>query len=413
MLPDMTSQFAVGYGVLAGLLLRGGEKIPFRWNILDSVVVTLWLLTIISYGITESMEMARNALGDGFFGFLTPYFMARWAFFSAEGRRTAFWSVAICAVIICVLCPIEMRLRPQIWSRILDQFGLYTASNSMPLYRFGLARAQTTFLQPMDQGLCGVIMAGFIAVFAATTSIGLRNWRALAAVAAGFCVSLASLSFSAFANVAVAAGIFLTVFFIPFLGRAMILFVIAAILGGVGLSQYMLGRELGDRDERLGQTVQDSLYMRTKIMQNSWPVMQQAGWIGLGKSIDKNQLDLDSVDNAYLLMVLQRGWLYFAVFLTIPFILALKTARVWGRAPSESQRMPILIAVSVLMAILVSMYTIFFGFVYANLWLVMLGLFGSISDVLLGKSRLESEEPVEAIAPRLAPRPAVAMAGRA
>ncbi|MCS7033215.1 MAG: hypothetical protein NZ561_04365, partial [Phycisphaerae bacterium] len=159
LLPDMTSQFAVGYGLLAGLLFRGGEHIPFRWNILDTIVTSLWMLAVVSEFSSEGLSMARNALGDGFLGMITPYFMARWAFFSAPARRVGFWSVALCAVILCLLCPIEMRLRPQIWSRILEQFGLYEAANSMPLYRFGLARAQTTFWQPMDQGLAGAIMA--------------------------------------------------------------------------------------------------------------------------------------------------------------------------------------------------------------------------------------------------------------
>jgi len=397
LLPDMTSQFAVGYGVLAGLALKGGERLTIRWNLLDTIMTALWLLNAISAGVTEGSELLRNSLGDGFFDFLTPYFMARIAFQSADGRRAAFWSATACACIVALMAPIEMRLWPQFWSRQLDALGLYTPANSMALYRFGLARAQTTFWQPMDQGNCGILLAGLIGIFATTTSIGLRNWRPLAAIGVAIFVSMASLSFSAFLNIAVASGIFFALRAIPDLGRVVAVFVFIGILGGAAVTNHLLSRPLGERDDKLGQSVTDSLYMRTKIVQQSWPVVQEAGWFGFGKKISKDTLDLDSVDNAYLLMIMQKGWPYFLLFLSIPFVIALRTSSAFCVAPTESQRLPVMFSAAVLFAILIAMYTVFFGFVYARLLIVMLGLFSSITDVLIGRVMLESERPIASL----------------
>lgn len=394
LLPDMTSQFAVGYGVIAGLFLRGGERMPFRWNVLDTLVTAMWVWTIISSWLLVGPATARNAFGDGIFDFLTPYILARAAFFSPEARRSAFWSVSICAVLVALLSPIEMRLQPQIISRILDDMGLYTAANSMPLYRFGLARAQTTFHQPMDQGNSGVIIAGFVALFAATTSIGLRDWRALLAIGAGLFISMASLSFSAFVNVVAVLGIFGLIYYMPFIGRFLNVLVVIGVIAGVAMTSAFLNHQLGERGEQFGQTLDDSMHIRTRIVQEAWPIARDAGWLGFGKDGVEPQLKerapdknpIKSVDNAFLLMTMQRGWPYFAIFMCIPFAIGAMTAKVWRVAPLESQRVPVMIAVAVLFSILLAMYTIFFGFVYSHLWLGMLGLFASLCDTLLGRA---------------------------
>lgn len=403
LLPDMTSQFAVGYGVLAGLVLRGGERVPFRLNVLDVLMVALWLVAAGAAGAAEGMEMARNTIGDGFFDWLTPYFLARWSFVSTQGRRAALWSCCTCAIIVALMSPVELsRFQPQFWSRLLDQFGLYTPANSMPLYRFGLARAQTTFHQPMDQGNCGMLLAGLIAIFASTTAVGLRNGKTLLGLGAAVFVSLASLSFSAFANIAAGAGAYAALRFMPSLARGSVVYVMLGILAGLGVTGHLLKRPLGERDDRFGQTVDDSMYMRTRIVQESMPVVLDAGWSGYGKDGVEGELKnrspdkdyIKSIDNTYLLMIMQRGWPYFLLFMLIPFYVAWRTMAVWAVAPADSQRIPVAAATAVIFSIMIVMYTIFFGFVYSKLWLVMLGVFSTLTDVLLGRIYLESERAI-------------------
>lgn len=387
LLPDLHSTFAVGYGVLAGIVLRGGiGRLPFKWNLLDTAMVALWMLAATAVAISQGAELGRNMIGDGFFDFLTPYLLARYSFHSAEGRRLALWSTAACALAVALMSPIEMRLWPQYFSRILDQYGLYVAPNSTPMYRFGLARAQTTFIQQMDQGNGGILLAALIGVFAATTRVGLRDWRVMIALSAAMFVSLASLSFSAFVNVALAFSIFAVLWGLRWTGRLMPLAVIGIFLGGVMLTASLLNRPLGERAEKLGQDVADSMYMRTMIVQQSWPLAQEAGLWGYGKQISKDMLDLDSVDNAYLLFILQRGWPYLLLFLAVPLIFSWRASRVWGLRQGDAQHLPLAIACAVLLTMLVAMYTIFFGFVYAKLWLILLGLTNSMLDVLEGKA---------------------------
>src|SRR4029079_15682025 len=52
-LPDMNVTFGIVYGILGGLVLKGGEAFPFKWGFMDTLMLLLTLSTIITGMVTE------------------------------------------------------------------------------------------------------------------------------------------------------------------------------------------------------------------------------------------------------------------------------------------------------------------------------------------------------------------------
>src|SRR5204863_7053065 len=122
------------------------------------------------------------------------------------------------------------------------------------------------------------------------------------------------------------------------------------------------------------EAMENSMYIRAKIVQNSWPFAQTAGALGYGNKIRKSQLDLDSVDNPYMLFIMRRGWVFLCLFLVIPVVVAIRSSIAFARAHLFAQRFPLIVAVAAVFGTMIAMYTVWFGFVYAILWMMMLAI---------------------------------------
>jgi hypothetical protein len=381
-LPDMSSTYAIIYGIFCALVLKGGEPFPIKWNIVDTLMVLMVGVIVIGAIANDKLWTGVNAAGEQFLGFLAPYFLARVAFQNAEARRIALRSCLIAAFVIAFFALIEVRLRPYFYSRMLKPLGLFTATNTMVLHRFGLMRALTTFNHPIDMGNGCLLLTGLIAIFATTTKVGLRNfWVRLglcAALGSAFC----SLSFTAFMGLFSAIGLFVLFWYFRFSMRVLPLVYIAIFLGGLAATTYMNSMKLSEETPE-DASLSSSLWMRATIVQNCWPFCADAGALGWGKKIKKDQLDLESVDNSYLLFIMRRGWLFFAVFMCIPLALCYRGAKAYARTWSPHQRLPLIVGVTTVLAIMVAMFTVWFGFVYSILWVITMGLVGSIIDKIL------------------------------
>jgi len=93
-IPDMDARSGVIYGILAGLVLKGGEALPFRFGFADLLVLCLSLSAIITGVLTEKWWTGVNVLGDQFLNFIAPYFLARAMFHLPEARRRALWTAS-------------------------------------------------------------------------------------------------------------------------------------------------------------------------------------------------------------------------------------------------------------------------------------------------------------------------------
>jgi hypothetical protein len=391
-LPDMSSTYAIVYGIMCALVLKGGEPFPIKWNIVDTLMVLMVSVMVMGAIANDKLWTGVNTAGEQFLGFLAPYFLARVAFQSAEARRIALRSCLVAAFVIAFFALIEVRLRPYFYSRTLKPLGLFTATNTMVLHRFGLMRALTTFNHPIDMGNGCLLLTGMIAIFATTTKTGLRNPWVLLGLCAALGSAFCSLSFTAFMGLFSAIGLFVVFWYFRFSMRVLPLVYIAMVLGGLAATSYMNSMKLSEETPE-DASLNSSLWMRATIVQNCWPFCADAGALGWGKKIKKDQLDLESVDNSYLLFIMRRGWLFFAVFMAIPLALCFRGAKAYARTWSPQQRLPLVVGVTMVLAIMVAMFTVWFGFVYSILWVITMGLVGSIIDKILAVQTVPAAFP--------------------
>jgi hypothetical protein len=381
-IPDMDARSGVIYGILGGLVLKGGEALPFRFGFADLLILLLALSAIITGAITEQWWTGVNVLGDQFLNFVVPYFLARAMFHYPEARRRALWTCVAIMGLLVMLAAIEMRLYPFFVSRLMHKFGLYAGSNDMIMMRFGFFRTQLTLCHPIDVGNVGLLVAGMIALCASTTAVRLRNVFAQAGIAAALVVSLSSMSWSSYAALFAGVALFVGMWLAPLVARLLPAIVVGMIVGGFVMAHHLNNMQLGERED-VGQTISDSLQVRALIMQNAWPFASTSGLFGWGKTIRHSELNLDSVDNGYLLFTMSKGWVYLGLFLMLPLWLAVRVSKVYGRTRLPQHRFPIAAATAAVIGITVAVFTVWFGFVYSYMWLIMLAMTHSAIDTLL------------------------------
>src|SRR5438477_7142033 len=225
-LPDIDVLFGIMYGILGGIVLKGGEALNFRFGIADAVILAMSISSIITAGLTETLWTSVNMFGLEFMGFLMPYFLARAMFHDPQARRRGMWILVGCMLGLSFFALIELRLWPFFLSRWLRPMGLFLGQNTMVMMRFHLFRTQLTFHHPIDTGNACLLIAAMIAVFAMTTSVGLKNLYVQLGILTALAVAFSSLSFTAWFGAAAAIGMFTVLWFMPMFGRYLITFFI-------------------------------------------------------------------------------------------------------------------------------------------------------------------------------------------
>jgi hypothetical protein len=381
-LPDIDACNGIMYGILGGIALKGGERLNFRFGLCDLLMLVLSASAITSSYLSENIWTGVNTLGEQFLGVLMPYFLARAMFHDAQARRWALWTLIGVIGFLAFFALIEMRLWPCTLSRLLQPLGLYVGMNRQVLKRFHFFRTQLLFHHPIDTGNSCLLIAALIVVLAMTTSVGLKNKYVRLAIFAAMGTAFSSLSFTSWFGALAAVGMLGVLFVMPAIGRYLAVYWVVLLCGGIAMTLHLKNRELGEREETHGETVSDSTYIRAKIIQYCWPLATDAGAFGYGKTVGKSDLDLDSVDNSYMLFVLRRGFVYLGLILLVPLLLVLRATKVYRRCHDDRQRLPVAVAVCALLGIMVAMFTVWFGFVYATLWVILLGVAHSMMDVL-------------------------------
>src|SRR2546423_4733200 len=71
--PDIGATHGVMYGIIFGLLIKGGEPLPFRWGLLDTLDILLVVSMVISYIATEKVLTGEAVAAGANFKCVTPY----------------------------------------------------------------------------------------------------------------------------------------------------------------------------------------------------------------------------------------------------------------------------------------------------------------------------------------------------
>ncbi|MDB5326648.1 MAG: hypothetical protein JWM57_2217 [Phycisphaerales bacterium] len=380
-LPNITANNMVLYGVFCGLPFCWQELRKIRWNILDSAS----LLVLIPVAITTTMSTGDLKLGqretmETACRWIFPYFMARIAIQDADSRRSILRSVCVMTAVLGLLTAIECKLKPNMTARFFEKLQWSTVANDGVLTRWGLARAMVTAGQPIDLGCLGVLAGTIILIMLPATGTSWKKPLPLAGILGCGAMVFGSVSNTAWGAMVIA---FLGFYLLtrPNLGKLLALPVLLLMLGTMlYLSNGMLNEPYNQ--ERPEGALASSRWIRVKIMQDAWPQASTAGWFGWGAALDTTAIGIGSVDNSYLLFVLQTGWFSLTVWVLMLLIMAIKGSVALARAGPISERAPVAAALSGLLAIVFAMYTVFFGFTYAVMFHIILGMLSTMTQML-------------------------------
>ena len=183
---------------------------------------------------------------------------------------------------------------------------------------------------------------------------------------------------------------------------------LAAIVGGFAFTQHLITVDLSKvvRPTMTDSAVDGSYYMRTVIVQNAWEgAGKDAGFFGFSDQMDsRRSLGLESVDNSYMLFLIRRGWVHLRLALGVGG--AWVAAQMLRNARGHAARTPPAALAASLIGTYAAMYTVWFGFVYAELWTATLAIAVTMYQVL--RERQATASPVPSDARRRAVPPALA-----
>lgn len=398
-LPDLSVMSSVGYATLAMLFYRWNEVARVRWNGIDIVIALMMLAPAASVLMNNTLWDAVSKCGDLFFSWVLPYFLGRVAFTDPEARKLLLKVVCICLIISGVLAAFEARLKPLFVSRTYDSLNLNFApnSNQQVFERYGLMRARSSFAHPIDLGNCAVLLGGLVIALCPITG---RRWTEplpLAGILGAGAMLVGSVSFTCFVMAVAAFGL-MYVFSRPEWGKRL---PVATIVGlGVLIVShmtYMLQHDFNP--ERPTDKLEESMWIRIKIARESWDKLTEAGLLGGGQYIDTSDIAVGSVDNAYILFVLQSGWLHLVGWVCLAIAIGVTGARALRMSRTASERLPVAAALAALIATMLAMYTVFYGFIYALVFLMVLGIFSTMLQMLRDREMAQAAVPYARFAP--------------
>jgi len=369
-LPDFSTITTLSYALVLGVFI-GGNLPSIKWHFIDTLIVLSSVFVVITSYATEVLWTAVSATGDEFLRWMVPYFAARVAFQQPILRRHAALILAYIAMFVGFFALIEFRLSPYIVSRTLEGFNIIKVDNTQVYDRWMFFRAMVTAAHPIDLGNIGILGAAMIGVFSVTGGLSLYDRRIALGLAGCLAMVVCSISFSSFMGAMVGGLIFLS---IRYLRGAELLLMPGVIVGFVILfffTAYLLSVNLELFEVGEGDQLSGSFYTRALIAQRCWKFAQDAGLFGFGGTINRRELNLESVDNSYMLFILRRGWIYIALWFVLSMTLAWEGTRTLLGQSSWKMRMPVAAALAGIFGIMVSMFTVWFGFIYAVLWLAL------------------------------------------
>lgn len=389
-IPNLSTAGALAYGMLLALpaILSDPGKCPrLKFSFLDWWVTLMIIPLSVTAFLTQDAWAAVGVSATAIFLWWIPYILGRMVMRDSVARLHLLYMLCCCAIVIALAAAFESRLRPMFFSRGLSQLKLNTIDNVHAYYRWGLARALVTMEHHIDLGNVGVMIGALIAALAPTVGRHWRNRLVLSGIIAAGLIVFFSISFTCF----MATGILVICALAlsrKWVGPSMsLLIAIAVLAGGFLITAYLITSPLGPKPQGNESDVEASAWMRTAIVQDSWEVATEAGYFGYGKYLPVREIGVGSVDNSYMLFIMRNGWVQLVSWIVLILLVGYQGTQAMSRAVLPSERWPLILVLSTIFGILAAMYTVYFGFVYSVLFMVLLGTLGTMIELLSQRDR--------------------------
>ncbi len=369
-LPDASPDTASVYGILLGSLLAGRWP-RLRPTPIDLIFVLLLVTYIASAVKTEYLYTGVNIFGSLFLQLLAPYFIVRCFLARPGAQRSALDALVCTSLVVALFAVIEFRLWPNTYVLLLKAVGVSEFRYEYAYFRFGFFRAKSSFYHPIDLGIGAGLMFAAMAILATRSGVGLRRPWIRLGLGASLVASLCSISFTSYLGLLAAVALYVALANFAPARRMAVSGVVVLILAGVVYAARLASEapaEWGSADSALAE----SLRIRQLIAHQSWGLATSAGLLGWGREVDIG--DLKSIDNAYLLIAITRGWIALGLWLALPVCLAVLVTRSVRRPQPRANVQAILCGFCAAVGTMVAMFTVWFGFAYASLFMVVLGL---------------------------------------
>ena len=417
---------ATAVGVLIGFALAGPGQLSasFRQVVLGDVLALFFIgaqilsqFTVGPFTPLTGPEMLRRML--------LPYLMGRLCLSSAEDVDRMVPLLAKLCLILSLYAVVEGVSRVHIVNKMLGKsYGLLEQGEG---YRMGLKRAQGPVDHPIFFGMMLVMLFPWSieAMRRARAGRGPRWWIWVPiAMGGGLFVTV-----SRGAQIAAVFTLFATLWFRRPRWRVVAL-IAAGLLALLIYANKDLVKDLsetiaGEKTEEPKIIVidgEEEIYNGTTHRVLLYKVYREAiervGWLGYGYSLLRVPLDPEyeqrfgSIDNHYLLLLLQHGWLSIVGFLSLGGCSLLYLIRA-GWNPRYRQAGVAGAMAGAMAAVLVLLFSVWFSPDFASVWLFNAGLASSLHS-LPSKSGLQptDSQPSQAAVvarpeplPRALPRP--------
>lgn len=364
---------AVIYGLCAGVCFGGRMPFTIRWNTVDTLVLLCAVAGIVTSLKTEYLYTGVSMAKAEVLGWLLPYIFARTSFHSAEVRRLVMRVLIVCLPILAVIAFIQFRFFPREYLLVFSWLGLFDWHEfpGLDLVRYGFFRSFGTTSHPIFFGNLCLVLGGTLGVLAGSVEGGWRIrgvWIAFGCVAVGI---IFSLSHSPWVGFCVAAFLFACAYGLKGTRRFLAIYAIAAICIGFWASNRLL--QIDTTRDPSDSAAESSLKVRALIMQHSWNMIAHSGLWGWGRLINQNDLDLSSVDNAYLVVGLTRGWVSLCLWLLLPIAAALRLSKALRPSQEVTFQASVIVGFAAFIGTMAAMFTVWQDPSFVTPWLILLG----------------------------------------
>jgi len=390
-LPDPSPPWAVVYGSLCGALLRL-RTVRLRLVAVDYLVILLLLAYVASSIITEHLYTGISTFGSLVLSLIAPYFIARISTQQRAIQRQAVIVLCACMVVIAFFALIESRLWPNTYDLLLTQAGLRRPPHDWGEARYGYFRARASLDHPIDLGVSSALIAVMITSLALRCGIGIRSVPVRAGLGAALVGLITSLSFTPFLGVLSGIAMYTMLSGVPLTRRYLVASMLAIIAFGFFLAYRVAHAPISEFVPGLSLFDQ-SLVMRQIIIKKAWEMALAAGPFGWG--FEAKVADLESLDNAYLLIAIERGWVTLSLWLAIFVALAALVSRVTRRRRFSRETRAMLIGFCGMFGTMISMCTVWLGFIYHSLLIVVIALTVNAAQATAAQRRRVAVQPSE------------------
>jgi hypothetical protein len=392
-LGELRMSTAAMMGLIGGAILRFGRGKGIRLSWVDLIIVAAVGFGVASAVTNKDWHTGWDEFNKILYSWAVPYFFARFCFKDAAFRKSCMWSLIFCTIILALFAAIEFRFQPHFFAEKLGTTGLKVHYNLQAVMRGEFYRAETSFTHPIFFGDGCVSLFCIILMLSVEFTGMWTRLMVFVALAAAFCGLGTSISFGPLAGFAVAGGTWFTLRYIPFTRYVFGVALVLAILG-LGYVTYVAATyptpaEDFRKKEDAGHLT-DSFIVRWMIVQKCWPLAQDAGPLGHGrdkleeKDIKGKQiLELESVDNAYMLFFMVRGYIYSGLWALIPIAVAFRVCKAMRRTRQKEFIFPLAVGAGSSIGISVAFYFVWAGWFpepYTILWLIATAFTMSLCD---------------------------------